>query len=333
MLFKKSNLFISLALLFLFGSVKPTLASVCGDTYADKYQVGCFNKALCNPNSGAYLQSVWQKEKIGQDPNGAISIDGLCSIPGKPDSVCCFSGNSVPDVATSGTKQVLCPLVKNNGFEVACLDFPGQVSDTDFKAGLPSEVEKKCSTLNAIPGKCGQTDCWKVTASYSCDFVDGALKCGVINKCADFCVSAPVLPDPMFKCQEKSVCVYKENRCQIRPENEPPLEVKVDKNNAAEAAAISSQKAGLEAETGTIFNKLGTTDVKVYLARFISGAMGVIGSITLVMFIYGGFLWMTSAGDSGKNETARDIVVWSSLGIAVIFASYAILDFVFGAFK
>jgi hypothetical protein len=53
---------------------------------------------------------------------------------------------------------------------------------------------------------------------------------------------------------------------------------------------------------------------------------------SLLMFLYGGILWMTAAGDSARTEKARSILVWSSLGLAVIFASYAIVKFVFEAF-
>lgn len=99
-----------------------------------------------------------------------------------------------------------------------------------------------------------------------------------------------------------------------------------------EAALIAEKKAGVESSINTVFNRIGTTDPNVYVGRVISGAMGILGSITLVMFIYSGFLWMTAAGDAGKSEKARDILVWSSLGLLVIFSSYAILRFVFDIF-
>lgn len=101
---------------------------------------------------------------------------------------------------------------------------------------------------------------------------------------------------------------------------------------ADEAANVVAAKAAVESNFSNTFNKIGTTDPKQYIGRVITGAMGVLGSITLVMFVYSGFLWMTAAGDAGKSEKAKDILVWSSLGLMVIFSSYAIVRFVFDIF-
>ena len=50
------------------------------------------------------------------------------------------------------------------------------------------------------------------------------------------------------------------------------------------------------------------------------------------MFIYGGLLMLTSAGKSGQIQKGQQTLVWASLGILVVFSSYAILRFVFSAF-
>lgn len=99
-----------------------------------------------------------------------------------------------------------------------------------------------------------------------------------------------------------------------------------------EAELINATKANVESSVRTAFNRTGTTNPSVYVGRIISGAMGVLGSLTLIMFVYSGFLWMTAAGDAGKLEKARDIAIWSTLGIAVIFSSYAIIRFVLDIF-
>ena len=65
-------------------------------------------------------------------------------------------------------------------------------------------------------------------------------------------------------------------------------------------------------------------------ARLINGALGFVGVIALIMFIYGGFVWLTSAGSAGKVSKGKNIMIWAILGIVVIFFSYAILNTVFG---
>lgn len=82
----------------------------------------------------------------------------------------------------------------------------------------------------------------------------------------------------------------------------------------------------------TVLNRLGTTDLKVYAGRIIKGVMGILGSLTLVMFVYSGILFMTDRGNGESVGKAKDIAVWTSLGLVVIFASYAILSFVFQIF-
>lgn len=81
-----------------------------------------------------------------------------------------------------------------------------------------------------------------------------------------------------------------------------------------------------------VLNKLGTTDLKLYIGRIIKGVMGILGSLALVMFVYSGILFMTDRGNGENIGKAKDIAVWTTLGLVVIFASYAILNFVFQIF-
>lgn len=78
-------------------------------------------------------------------------------------------------------------------------------------------------------------------------------------------------------------------------------------------------------------NKLGTIDPKIFIGRLITTVMGIMGSIALVMMVYGGILYMTDAGKEEQEKKAKHIVVWTALGLAVIFASYAILKIIFEA--
>lgn len=78
-------------------------------------------------------------------------------------------------------------------------------------------------------------------------------------------------------------------------------------------------------------NRIGTTDIRIFLGRAISIAMGIMGSIALAMFVYAGFLFMIS-GTSDSVEKARSIMVWSSMGIVVVFASYALVQLIFATF-
>ncbi len=81
-------------------------------------------------------------------------------------------------------------------------------------------------------------------------------------------------------------------------------------------------------KTVSLTNPIGSSDVPTLIGKIISAVLGVIGSIALLMVIYGGFTWMLAAGSSEKIKKGRDIIVWAILGLVVIFTSYALVRFV-----
>lgn len=68
--------------------------------------------------------------------------------------------------------------------------------------------------------------------------------------------------------------------------------------------------------------------VQVIIGDAIRVVLGISGSIALLMFLYGGFTWMTAGGAPEKIETAKNTLTWAGLGLAVIFGSYIIVNFV-----
>jgi hypothetical protein len=82
-------------------------------------------------------------------------------------------------------------------------------------------------------------------------------------------------------------------------------------------------------QTVHLSNPLGTvTSPQVLIGQIINSVLGIVGSIALLMFVFGGITWMTSGGSQEKVKKGRDIIVWSALGLAVIFMSYALTRFV-----
>lgn len=79
-------------------------------------------------------------------------------------------------------------------------------------------------------------------------------------------------------------------------------------------------------------NPLSTTEVPVVIGRIINTALGLLGSVALLMFIYGGVTWLTAYGSTEKIQKGKDIMTWAVLGIILVFASFALVRFVLGAF-
>ena len=55
----------------------------------------------------------------------------------------------------------------------------------------------------------------------------------------------------------------------------------------------------------------------------------IIGTVVLVMFIYGGFTFMTSAGSKERVTKGKTIIIQSIIGMAIMFLSYTIVGFIF----
>lgn len=90
------------------------------------------------------------------------------------------------------------------------------------------------------------------------------------------------------------------------------------------SAPVATHAAGL-------YNPLGDRTIPELIGFLIQAALGISGSIALAMIVYGGFLWLTSGGNPGKIEKGKNTLLWSILGLAVIFAANVLATFVINA--
>jgi multidrug transporter EmrE-like cation transporter len=74
---------------------------------------------------------------------------------------------------------------------------------------------------------------------------------------------------------------------------------------------------------------LGTREVRDVAVSVIQTLLGILGILALVIILYGGFRWMTAAGNEDNVATAKKIMVAGVIGLVVIFFAYAIVAFVF----
>jgi hypothetical protein len=57
----------------------------------------------------------------------------------------------------------------------------------------------------------------------------------------------------------------------------------------------------------------------------------IVGVVALAYLIYGGFLYITSHGDSQQVDSAKNTIVYAVIGIIVIGVAAAVVNFVVGA--
>ena len=79
---------------------------------------------------------------------------------------------------------------------------------------------------------------------------------------------------------------------------------------------------------GELPNPLGINDIRVVIGNVIKAVLGIVGSLALVMFMYGGFLWMFSQGEMSKVKKGLDTMIWAAAGLALIFGSYIVVGYI-----
>lgn len=105
----------------------------------------------------------------------------------------------------------------------------------------------------------------------------------------------------------------------------------------AQTAASTGTASGAKCPPGTpagatcLVNPLNVETVPALVSNILSIAIGMIGALALLIFIYGGLIWLTSAGVPAKIQAGKDAMKWAAIGLVIVFTSYALVSFVLKA--
>ena len=77
----------------------------------------------------------------------------------------------------------------------------------------------------------------------------------------------------------------------------------------------------------------GLNGLNVVIGGLVRNLMGVVGLIALCIFMWAGWNWLTSAGNSDKVDSAKETIKWAAIGLLIIFGSYLILSAIFGVIR
>lgn len=100
----------------------------------------------------------------------------------------------------------------------------------------------------------------------------------------------------------------------------------VDTTSAAQNTAKVSNKCVTKYDCGDY----SLNDMVAIAIRAANWILGIVGSITLLMFVYGGFLFLTSSGSSEQIKKAKSVLVAAVIGLIIVFSSYLIIKFILG---
>jgi hypothetical protein len=80
-------------------------------------------------------------------------------------------------------------------------------------------------------------------------------------------------------------------------------------------------------------NPLGSRNMTIpeVIGRVIQIFTGIVGSLALLMFVYGGIVMMLSRGDASQVQKGKTIMVQATIGLVVIFTAYGLVTLIFNA--
>lgn len=86
----------------------------------------------------------------------------------------------------------------------------------------------------------------------------------------------------------------------------------------------------LPAAAAKLNNPLGdVNDVNSLLVNVIKSVLGIVGVVTLAVFVYGGFMMLISRGSPAQLKKGTDALFWATVGLVIVFASYGLTQSLF----
>ena len=101
------------------------------------------------------------------------------------------------------------------------------------------------------------------------------------------------------------------------------------------APAVSADSAAESVQDGVkeIGGTSNQTDFNTGVKTIVNMLLFLLGLVSVVMIIYGGFRYTTSQGDSGNTKAAKDIILYAVIGLVVAILAFAIVNFVISSFS
>ena len=98
------------------------------------------------------------------------------------------------------------------------------------------------------------------------------------------------------------------------------------------SAVDVTDTGGQDESNKVLAENQGNDDFATIVGRVISLFLFVLGIGAVFMIIFGGFRYVTSNGDSGKLEGAKNTILYSVVGLVVAIFAYALVNFTLGLF-
>lgn len=94
------------------------------------------------------------------------------------------------------------------------------------------------------------------------------------------------------------------------------------------AQAINPSDTTLPSSFGVSTN----TDVRLIVINIVRYLLGFLGLLAVIIVLYGGYLWMTAAGNAQQVDQAKQVLKNGLIGLVIILSAFAIVQFVIYSF-
>ncbi|MCA9375840.1 MAG: hypothetical protein KC925_02135 [Candidatus Doudnabacteria bacterium] len=106
-----------------------------------------------------------------------------------------------------------------------------------------------------------------------------------------------------------------------------------DQNNAGngtaanQAGEVNAVRSGVVSLTSPINCGGQACSVPVIIARVINFILSMVGAVAVIMLVYAGIVYMTSAGSETRAASAKRTISYTVLGLVIVFLSLLIVNF------
>lgn len=70
----------------------------------------------------------------------------------------------------------------------------------------------------------------------------------------------------------------------------------------------------------------GVVQIESFIKSIVKTLVGIAGAVAVVFVVIGGFHYITSSGRPDKLNKAKNTLLYSGVGLIIVFAAYAIVD-------
>lgn len=97
----------------------------------------------------------------------------------------------------------------------------------------------------------------------------------------------------------------------------------------ANPTAAPDKIAELKAQAAKDLNKFKFANLAEIIGQLVKFEVAFMGAFAFAFYLYAGILWMVAMGNSEQIEKAKNIFVWTTMGVGAALASVVLVRFLF----